>query len=172
MQRILVALDGSEHSDKALDLASDIAGKYGAELARDVGQEPLTDGERYLAETEYVDDLLSGLQAPVMDSGDSRQRAERVLRYYSEVARRYRQAIGDRLMSRARDRAQKKGVQTMQAVLEDGNPPDTILRVAKRLQVDMIFLGSRGLSDAKGLLMGSVSHKVAHLAECTCVTVK
>jgi hypothetical protein len=32
MQRILVALDGSEHSDKALDLASDIAGKYGAEL--------------------------------------------------------------------------------------------------------------------------------------------
>ena len=32
MQRILVALDGSEHSDKALDLASDIAAKYGAEL--------------------------------------------------------------------------------------------------------------------------------------------
>ena len=107
-----------------------------------------------------------------MDSGDSRQRAERVLRYYSEVARRYRQAIGDRLMSRARDRARQKGVQTMQAVLEDGNPANTILRVAKRLQVDMIFLGSRGLSDAKGLLMGSVSHKVAHLAECTCVTVK
>jgi nucleotide-binding universal stress UspA family protein len=35
----------------------------------------------------------------------------------------------------------------------------------------MIFLGSRGLGDAKGLLMGSVSHKVAHLAECTCVSV-
>ena len=32
MERILVALDGSEHSDKALDLASDIAGKYGTEL--------------------------------------------------------------------------------------------------------------------------------------------
>ena len=34
MERILVALDGSEHSEKALDLASDIAGKYGAELGR------------------------------------------------------------------------------------------------------------------------------------------
>ena len=60
----------------------------------------------------------------------------------------------------------------MQTVLEDGNPADTIVRVAKRLQVDMIFLGSRGLSDAKGMLMGSVSHKVAHLAQCTCVSVK
>ena len=174
MQRILVALDGSEHSDKALDLASDIAAKYGAELVllHVMSDEPLTNGERYLAETEYVDDLLSSLQAPVMDSGDARQRAERVLRYYGDVARRFRQAIGDRLMSRARDRARQKGVQTMQTVLEDGNPADTILRVAKRLQVDMVVLGSRGLSDAKGMLMGSVSHKVAHLAECTCVTVK
>ena len=72
MQRILVALDGSEHSDKALDLASDIAAKYGAELVllHVMSDKPLTNGERYLAETEYVDDLLSSLQAPVMDSGD------------------------------------------------------------------------------------------------------
>jgi nucleotide-binding universal stress UspA family protein len=36
----------------------------------------------------------------------------------------------------------------------------------------MIFVGSRGLGNVKSLLMGSVSHKVAHLAECTCVSVK
>jgi nucleotide-binding universal stress UspA family protein len=174
MQRILVALDGSEHSDKALDLAIDIAGKYGAELVllHVMSDKQLTDGERYLAETEYVDDLLASLEAPVMSSGDSRQRAERVLRYYSDVARRFCQAIGDQLMSRARDRAREKGVQQMQTVLEEGDPANTILQVAKRRQADMIFLGSRGLSDAKGLLLGSVSHKVAHLAECTCVTVK
>jgi nucleotide-binding universal stress UspA family protein len=46
------------------------------------------------------------------------------------------------------------------------------LQRARDRHVDMIFLGSRGLGDAKGLLMGSVSHKVAHLAECTCVSVK
>ncbi len=44
--------------------------------------------------------------------------------------------------------------------------------IGKGLHVDMIFLGSRGLGDAQSLLMGSVSHKVAHLAECTCVSVK
>jgi nucleotide-binding universal stress UspA family protein len=107
-----------------------------------------------------------------MSGGDSRQRAERVLRYYSDVARRFRQAIGDQLMSRAGDRAREKGVQKVQTVIEEGDPADTILQVAKRRQADMIFLGSRGVSDAKGLLLGSVSHKVAHLAGCTCVAVK
>jgi nucleotide-binding universal stress UspA family protein len=174
MQRILVALDGSEHSDKALDLASDIAAKYGAELVllHVMSDSPLSDGERYLAETEYVDELLSSLQAPVLEGGDARLRAERVLRYYSDVARRFRQAFGERLISRAQDRARDKGVQTIQTMLEGGDPANTILRVANGLGVDTIVLGSRGLGNAKGLLMGSVSHKVAHLAECTCVSVK
>ena len=38
--------------------------------------------------------------------------------------------------------------------------------------VNMIVLGSRGLSDLKGFFLGSVSHKVSSRAECTCVTVK
>ena len=32
--------------------------------------------------------------------------------------------------------------------------------------------GPRGLGDVSGILMGSVSHKVAHLATSACVTVK
>jgi nucleotide-binding universal stress UspA family protein len=47
-----------------------------------------------------------------------------------------------------------------------------ILRGARDRAVDMIVLGSRGFGDAEGLLLGSVSHKVAHLAACTCVTVR
>jgi co-chaperonin GroES (HSP10) len=30
----------------------------------------------------------------------------------------------------------------------------------------------RTLGDLQGLLMGSVSHKVSHLADCVCLTVK
>jgi nucleotide-binding universal stress UspA family protein len=174
MERILVTLDGSEHSEKALDLASDIASKYGAELVllHVLSDRPLTDAERHMAEVEYLDDLLSSLDAPGIEGGvDPRRRAQRVLQHYAEVAHRFREAMGNRLMARACGRAREKDVGSIQTLLEDGDPVNTILRLAKGLGVDMIFLGSRGLGDAKGLLMGSVSHKVAHLAECTCVSV-
>ena len=39
-------------------------------------------------------------------------------------------------------------------------------------QDDLIVMGRRGLGDLGGLLMGSVSHKVCHLADCACLTVK
>lgn len=175
MERIMVALDGSDHSDKALDLASEIAAKSGAELVllHVVSDKPLTEAERHMAEVEYLNEIAGSFDVSRVDpGGDPQTRAQRVLQHYADVAHRVREAMGQRLMSRSRTRARERGVRSVQAVLEDGDPASTILRLAKGLHVDMLFLGSRGLGDAKGLLMGSVSHKVAHLAECTCVSVK
>ena len=39
-------------------------------------------------------------------------------------------------------------------------------------KVDLIVMGTRGLSDIKGLLLGSVSHKLIQLAPCPTLTVK
>lgn len=175
MERIMVALDGSEHSEKALDLASDIAAKYGAELVllHVMPDQPLTDAERHMLEVEYLDDIAASLNAFALEPpGDPSIRAQRVLQHYADVARQFREALGRRLISQARARARDKGVRSVQHVLEHGEPASTILRLAKGLRVDAIFLGSRGLGDAQGLLLGSVSHKVTHLAECTCVSVK
>ena len=175
MERIMVALDGSEHSEKALDLASDIAARCGAELVllHAFSDKPLTDAERHMVEVEYLNEIGAGLNGfAVEPPGDPSIRAQRILQHYADVARRFREVLGQRLMSQARARARDKGVRSVQNVLENGDPASIILRLAKGLHVDMIFLGSRGLGDAQGLLMGSVSHKVAHLAECTCVSVK
>jgi nucleotide-binding universal stress UspA family protein len=57
-------------------------------------------------------------------------------------------------------------------VIEDGDPGKEILRYAEEETANLIVMGSRGLSDLQGLLMGSVSHKVSHLSPCSCITVK
>lgn len=43
---------------------------------------------------------------------------------------------------------------------------------AKRAKADLIAMGRRGLGGVKGLLLGSVSHKVSQLADCSVLTVK
>ncbi|MBT4581371.1 MAG: universal stress protein, partial [Gammaproteobacteria bacterium] len=66
----------------------------------------------------------------------------------------------------------KAGVKKVTSMITEGDPADVILNTAVNCKADMIILGSRGLSDFKGLLFGSVSHKVSGQADCTCVTVK
>ncbi|MGI8708794.1 MAG: universal stress protein [Actinomycetota bacterium] len=41
-----------------------------------------------------------------------------------------------------------------------------IVGTGEKNGVDLIVMGSRGLSDIAGMFLGSVTHKVLHLAEC------
>ena len=43
---------------------------------------------------------------------------------------------------------------------------------ADRVDADLIIMGRRGLSDFTGLVIGSTSHKVGHLAPCACLTTR
>jgi nucleotide-binding universal stress UspA family protein len=52
-----------------------------------------------------------------------------------------------------------------------GHPPQVIAESASELEVDLIVLGRRGLGDAEGLILGSVSHEVEHLVDCPVMTV-
>ncbi len=45
-------------------------------------------------------------------------------------------------------------------VVHSGNPGRTIVTVAQAEGCDLIVMGSRGLSDFSGMVMGSVSHRV------------
>jgi len=47
-----------------------------------------------------------------------------------------------------------------------------ILAAAKAFEADAIVLGSRGLGEFAGLLLGSVAHRVIQLADCPVVVVR
>jgi nucleotide-binding universal stress UspA family protein len=53
-----------------------------------------------------------------------------------------------------------------------GSPAATILEQARDFGAGLIVVGSRGLSDLGGLLLGSVAHKVIQLSTCPVLVVR
>ncbi len=145
-KNILCAMDGSEHSLRAADQASGLAAGFGAKL-------------HFLTVTREIkvnDEVRRYLQMEQL-AGEPQY----VLDEYAET-----------IMRKAQELARKAGVKEVETLVRVGQPARTIVQVAEQLEVDTIVMGSRGLGDLEGLLLGSVSHKVASLAKCTCVTVK
>jgi len=61
---------------------------------------------------------------------------------------------------------------TLHHVLAHGPIAQTIVRQARRVKADLILLGSRGLSDIRGFLLGSISRQIASIAPCSILVVK
>ena len=146
----LVAVDGSPQGWKAMELATTLAKTSDAELllVHVVPIKPVPKGIEGWAETEG----LSPEEAYAMLQPD--------------------RTLGDNITLEAESRVKAAGLDSVSSQVAEGNVAKEIVRLAKDNGTDMIFLGSRGLSDVQGLLLGSVSHKVSHLAPCTCVLVK
>jgi nucleotide-binding universal stress UspA family protein len=142
LSKILVGVDGSQPSKKALEYASNLASKYGSEL--------------YVVNTTE-------------EFGDSVhvQRLEKHDNYVNEV-RRHSKA----LLNQCELRAKELGVTKIYTMQEEGNAAEKILEIANNKGVDTIVVGSRGLSTAKEFLLGSVSHKLSHHAKCSVVIVR
>ena len=145
LNSILVAIDGSAHSRRALEFACDIALRFEASLhLLHVTQQPMTD------------QVLTLGAASVMASGT---RADL-------------KKVGRQVLGAATDVAHRAGCKNVTTEIANGDPPRIIVDSAKSIEADMIVMGRRGLSELSGLLLGSVSHKVGHLASCSVVTVK
>lgn len=72
----------------------------------------------------------------------------------------------------ALETTRSSGTRDATVVVNEGDPAETIITYAKDHGMDIIIMGSRGLGKFKGLVLGSVSHKVCQMSGCTCVTVK
>lgn len=57
-------------------------------------------------------------------------------------------------------------------LLEAGSPHQTIVSVTEQTQPDWVIMGSRGASNLKEIVMGSVSQYVLHHVQCPVMIVK
>jgi nucleotide-binding universal stress UspA family protein len=144
LEKILIAVDGSEYSKNALELACQLTEKF--------------DGSLHIVHVPQgsaADRVMVLGGASVMIHAE-REQIEQAGRTLIEAARKI-----------AEDRLPGK----VSTELRGGDPADEIVKSANENASDCIVLGSRGLGDFGGLLLGSVSHKVNHSAPCTCITV-
>ena len=171
IKTILVATDGSEHGGRAVDLAADLAAKYGAKvvLLHVLLRGHLPEGLLRAAQVERVSRPgPSETRHLVVMPPEIMARVEKSPQVPLEIL----EFIGGKIMAAAERVVRGKGVAEVETAVEQGDPARQILDKAASAKADMIVMGSRGLGGLTGLLMGAVSQKVSHHAPCTCVTVK
>lgn len=169
-KNILCPLDGSDHSDKALELAINLAKANNSKLVlfhallSTAGSGEL----RHFADIE-------GLAKTVEPEIRRMSAIEGRLEYgYEEGpgSTRYLVEIGQHILDDSKRIAQEDGVKSVDVILSDGDAASQILRCVKERGIDCVVMGARGLSDVKAIFLGSVSHKVANHVPCTCIMVK
>ncbi len=147
LKKILLATDGSANSRKALAFAVEMASRYDSEL--------------------YVLHVIPNMEIPV-----------EVIEYLSaediddSPASFYLEKIGQKIIQQSENECKITGCENVRTIVLRGDPADMIIEVAKDKQIDIIIVGSRGLRGIKGRLLGSVSRKVSHASECSCLIVK
>ncbi|MFO7737938.1 MAG: universal stress protein [Desulfatiglandaceae bacterium] len=147
IKNILVPVDGSEHSKKAVEFAADMAKQKDAivHILHVVKEMRIPDGIRDYIRSEGIKESPEAV---------------------------YLLNVGNQILGAAEAEAKRKGVKQIKNTVIQGDPAEEILNYSKDQDIDMIVLGSRGLGSAKGLMLGSVSSKVCHSADRTCVTVR
>lgn len=68
--------------------------------------------------------------------------------------------------------AEKRPGLAVNGVLRRGDAASEILEYAQENNIDLIVAGSRGLSNVRGWLLGSVSRKLLHYANCSILIVR
>jgi nucleotide-binding universal stress UspA family protein len=143
--KIVVAVDGSESSNKVYDTAAQLAKlSNGKLIIVHVVVPPLPlGGGLFYSDISGIDKILI----------DLKEAGKRLLQDYSEKST-YEYKIA------------------VETILTQGYPPDAIIREADSKGADLIVVGSRGFSGAKQFFVGSVPNSVLHHSSIPVLLVK
>lgn len=153
MRCIVVATDGSEIADRAVDFAAELARLAGAELV-----------------VTHAISAATGTLAgprPVFPAADLRVPTKVEIAAVPEALA---DAASDILAS-AKARAEAKGAPRVATESRAGDPAEIVVAVAGERKADAIVLGKRGRGRLAGMLLGSVSQKVTMAARCAVIVV-
>jgi nucleotide-binding universal stress UspA family protein len=81
-----------------------------------------------------------------------------------------RKSAGQAVLDEALQKLDKSKLKVRAELLE-GPEAESILKAAESSEADLIVMGTRGFGAVKGMLVGSVSRKVIHLARCPVMVV-
>ena len=80
--------------------------------------------------------------------------------------------IAGQILEDAEKRVKEKGATVARKSVGYEDPATSISEYASKHSMDLVVIGTRGLSKAKSLLMGSVSRKVTEICEVNCLIVR
>ncbi|MDX8351550.1 universal stress protein [Cognatiyoonia sp. IB215182] len=142
---IVVAVDGSDCSKKAVTTACDIAAANGAKMV--IVHAPQAETTAFIVggPVGYHELLTAPSHAELEETGN-------------------------KIVAEAAELAKEKGC-TVETDMHIGDPVRQVLKVAKDKDADLIVMGRRGLGSVASLFLGSTSQKIQHHATCACLTV-
>ena len=146
INKILVATDASAASGRAVSFAAQLAVIHEAEL--------------------LILNVIRDMQLP-----DELKNAPEFESFNNARDDLMRQAA-DRILDEAKKKARKAGAKRAQIAIGSGDPATSVAGFAKRRKVDLIVVGTRGLSKIKGSSMGSVSRKLLDLTDVNCMVIR
>jgi nucleotide-binding universal stress UspA family protein len=148
-RRILVAVDGSKPSIAATVQAIDMAKSLGAEL---IALYVVSSDARY----DYLEDTIT----------------PRLPRAFKDVMMVAMQR-GEKHLDKVKQKAKEKNVKVKtDIVVGISSVVKEIVSYAEKNRINMIVVGSRGLSGFKKMLLGSVASGVVTYANCPVLVVK
>ena len=148
IRRLLIAIDGSDYAQRAVDFVGALAPESGTELIILMVVEPLPP--------------ISIARDPFFGS-----HTRALIREYLEAQRRTAKGVVDAAAALLR----RPGV-NVEVLVRLVTPKREIVRISRQRRSDLIVLGARGLGGFMGLALGSVSHYVAEHATASVLVVK
>lgn len=167
--RVLVAIDGTEASKTALEIACALADNYEAALGLLSVLEPheISDEVMRAAEVEGVV-RETRTYSQVVDSGfgtslasDHYRETERV-----ELASQLGNAVAESIVEQAKAYSGSKPFKAIKTFVRSGDPAKAILDVAKENAADIVIMGHDQQGRVESLFKGSVAEKVQRDANC------